>query len=148
MRESIGSTALYNIIITFLSIIFALILGTIIYYQAFKVNKNLVNIIQKYEGYNDLAVAEIETSLSSIGYMRRNLGDCPTRHGSSLVNNSSNPSARKSQFPYCVYRFSTSGTKYYSFGVLSYIVIDIPLIDVSMLKFGVYSKTDQLYKFG
>ena len=152
MRESIGSTALYNIVITFLSIVFALILGTIVYYQAFKVNKNIVNIIQKYEGYNKPAREEIESKLSSIGYMRRNLGDCPQKRSGSvvgvpLVNSSVNSTSYKSAYPYCVYRFQTSG-KYYYFGVISYIVIDIPLIKDSLLKFGVYSETDKLYKFG
>lgn len=146
MRESIGSTVLYNIVITFLSIVFALILGTIVYYQAFKVNKNIVNIIQKYEGYNDLAKAEIDSKLSSIGYMKRDLGNCPTKKGIPLVNYPSNPSAKKSVFPYCVYRYQTSA-KYYSFGVMSYIVIDMPLVSSNLLKFGVYSETDKLYKF-
>lgn len=140
MRESIGSTVLYNIIIVFLSIIFALILGTMVYYRTFKVNKQIIKIIEKYEGFNHLAKEEIELQLNSIGYLKKDLGACPKKDGKIALTNNS-------VFPYCVYYFEKSGSKYYSYGVITYVVFDMPFIDGSVFKFPIYAKTDEIFNF-
>lgn len=140
MRESIGSTALYNIIIVFIAIIFSLIIGTLVYYKAFKVNKAIISSIEKYEGYNPLAIEEINSQLSSIGYLRRDLGNCPKKKGETALENTSG-------YSYCVYRF-VRNKKYYAFGVISYVVFDMPFVDANMFKFAIYAETDDIYRFG
>ena len=66
MREGIGSVFLYNMIILFIIIVFGLISATISYYKAFKVNERILSTIEKFEGHNDLAKAEIDDYLISI----------------------------------------------------------------------------------
>ena len=48
MKDAIASTYIYNIIIIFMLIIFVFIMGTIVYYKSFKINKNILSIIEKY----------------------------------------------------------------------------------------------------
>ena len=72
MKESIGSTASLNIIITFIAIVFAFLAATLSYYKAYKVNNIIVNSIEKFEGLNSLSVNEINTKLDSLGYQRYN----------------------------------------------------------------------------
>ncbi len=45
MREGIGSIALYNIIIVFITITFAILAGTLSYSEAFKANNRIINAI-------------------------------------------------------------------------------------------------------
>ena len=65
MRESIGSSFMYGIIAIFIVMVFAILAGTMSYFKAFKVNSHIVGILEKYEGYNDLAIDEIRRTLSS-----------------------------------------------------------------------------------
>lgn len=46
---------------------------------------------------------------------------------------------------YCIYKFNDD-SKHYSYGVLTYMYIDIPVIS-DVLKIPVYSRTDRIYKF-
>lgn len=140
MRESIGSTALYNIIIVFIAIIFSLIVGTLVYYKAFKVNKAIISSIEKFEGYNPLAVEDINKQLTSIGYLRRDLGACPQKKGQVALENTSG-------FSYCIYRFERS-KKFYAYGVISYVIFDMPFVDANAFKFAIYAETDEIYRFG
>ena len=51
MKESIGSTFLYNIIFIFIIIVFGLIAATLNYYKGFKINTRILQSIQKNSGY-------------------------------------------------------------------------------------------------
>ena len=100
MRESIGSTFLYNIIIIFIVIIFGILAATLSYYKAFKVNTKIITSIEKYEGYNSLAVTEIRNTLTTIGYMIKKDHRCPaTKDGGVLQ-------TEDRKFRYCVYYFN------------------------------------------
>lgn len=142
MREAIASTPLYNIIIIFMVIVFAFILGIMAYYKAFKVNKSILAVVEKYEGYNDYSIAEIDTTLKGIGYGVYDNITCPAKEGILL----SNPS----DYKYCIYLTTSDnadGTnRYYSYGVVTYITLDFPFINV-FLKMPVYSKSNRIYRF-
>lgn len=151
MKESIGSTFLYNIIFVFIIIVFGLLSATISYYKGFKVNTRILTSINKYSGYNHLSRNEIENYLSSIGY----------------TNNSDNEQCREdnnkgrlvtaaeaggpSNYLYCVYlndsdvSTSEEPRSYYSYGVKSYIYVDLPI--VGKFKVPVYSKGERIYNF-
>ena len=79
MKQGIGEIATLNIIIIFIVIVFGLLSATISYYKAFKVNTRILDIIEKYEGYNEFSRSEIERSLDTIGYVKNNNGSftCP-----------------------------------------------------------------------
>lgn len=142
MRDSIGSVFLYNIIILFIVIVFAILAGTLTYHKAFKINKSIVNYIEMYEGYNSLALKNIKRDLVSVGYPSRTNGGCvASKNGGTLVKQTGE------NYDYCVYLFDNDGdSDHYSYGVVTYITFDFPFFDM-FLKIPVYAKSNKLYKF-
>ncbi|MDD3187156.1 MAG: hypothetical protein PHD02_01630 [Bacilli bacterium] len=141
MRESIGSTFLYNIIILFIIVTFAFLSGILSYMKAFKANSRIVNAIEKYEGYNDSSVVEINNVLNSLGY-KNGLANCPTRSGDVLEQ------IGTSNFQYCIYHYGPDNTDLTNkdyYGVLTYMYFDLPV--VGTVKIPVYSKTEIIYRF-
>lgn len=139
MRESIGTAFLYNIIIVFIVVVFAILSATLTYYKAFKVNTRIIDSIEKYEGYNRLAISEINNTLTTIGYMNKSNHKCPTEKNGGILQTESN------QFRYCVYYFPEN-SRYYSYGVITYITLDIPLVN-TFLQIPIYTKSNQIFKF-
>lgn len=139
MKSAIASTYIYNIILVFIVITFALIMGTITYYKAFKVNKSILAIIEKYEGYNSFSQNEIDVQLKSIGYNVLNENNsCPAKSGTMPE------SSNNSVYRYCVYYYDEG--EYYSYGVTTYISLDFPMFDI-FLRIPVYSKSNIIYNF-
>lgn len=140
MKQSIGSVFLYNIIIVFIVLIFAFLAAAISYSKAFRVNSRIINSIEKYEGYNNAAVEEINKNLNTIGYRVGAKKNCPSKSGGTLVTNGGN------NYKYCVYRFKVD-SKHYTYGILTYMEMDLPIISQT-LEIPVYSKTNKIYRFG
>ena len=150
MRQSMGAIATFNIVIIFMVIVFGLLIGAVNYYKAFKVNSRILDIIEKYEGYNSLAVEEIDKFLGSMGYIRGNKGCDERSHGASLESQDNN-------FDYCVYYHGADGTSkdihgvstYYNYSVVTFIYIDLPLLNRINNGHGlpVYTKGERTYKF-
>lgn len=141
MKESLGSTFTLNLIIIFITILFAVLAGTLTYYKAFKVNTKIINAIEKFEGYNDPAKREIDNSLTTIGYAYKDNHKCPSKkNGGTLVE------LENEKFRYCVYYFDEVDSSYYSYGVISYVTLDIPMVD-TFLRIPVYTKSDRIYNF-
>lgn len=145
MRESIGSIALYNIIIVFIVVTFAILSGTMSYSKAFKVNNRIINAIEKYEGYNDLSAEWIDKFLATIGYNYDPKGKCGKRNGYEPVLD------RNKDYWFCVYAYPEEtrahNGQYMSYGVITYIYIDIPLIG-DYLRVPVYGKSNRIFCFG
>lgn len=141
MKESIGSTFLYNIIIIFIAIVFAILAATLTYYKAYKVNTRIINSIEKFEGYNSLAINEIGNTLTSIGYLDKSDHKCPTtKNGGTLQN-------ENKKFRYCVYFFDNDGDeRHYSYGVITYITLDIPIVNM-FLQIPIYTESNRIFKF-
>lgn len=139
MREGIGSAFLYNIIIVFIIMVFAFLAGTLSYAKAFKVNTRIVTAIEKYEGYNNLANVEINKILQTLGYRTGDNRNCPPRDGKNALTHI------PANYRYCVYEFD-EGNSYRSYGVVTYISIDIPIIG-GVIQIPVYSRTIRLYNF-
>ena len=175
MKKSIGGIVMLNVVIIFLVLVFAFIAGTFSYYKAYKVNRQIQNSIERYEGYNGGAQDEINKWLSSIGYTRGNSDDCPkTRddHGdigyliarSSTVSGSnmyialenSRNTLGNEEFNYCIYAYKdtdrTVGVNnldtnyYYSYGIVTYIAIEVPIIN-RVINIPVFTRTEKIYKF-
>jgi hypothetical protein len=141
MRESVGNTFIFNTIIIFVSILIALLVGSLSYSKAFKVKNRIVSIIEKHEEYNSSARNEIEAALASIGYRVNPNGtqSCPNREGASAINTTN------SNYRYCVYLYDT-GTygkgRYY--GVAAYMHFDVPIIG-QFIEFPIYGETRIIY---
>lgn len=68
MREAVGGWSLMNIFIVFFVIISFILIGTVIYYKGYKINSQIINSLEKYEGYNSLSASEIDHTLTNLGY--------------------------------------------------------------------------------
>ena len=143
MKESVGSIPLYNIIFVFLFITIAFLAGTISYSKAFRVNSRIINIIEKYDGYNnEKARTEIYNLLTSYGYS--GVEGCPDREGASAIAGTG--------LNYCVYRFyippedPTDEPEFKYYGVLTYMKFDLPALGQS-LSIPIYSRSDRLFRF-
>ena len=152
MRESIGSTFLYNIIFLFIIIVMFLLTATLNYYKGYKVNSYVLHSIEKYNGYNAKSKNDIDRIFTGIGYSSEN-GGCSKRGNDSilLTNNSDN---------YCVYYYPddrsshekndklTDGSGrslYYSYGVTTFISADFPII--GEFRVPVFTKGSRIYRF-
>ena len=126
MNQSVSYTYLLNIIIIFILVAFMVLMGTLSYTKAFRVNSKIANAIEICEGDNSCSQAEINRIINNYGYQKSN-------KAGTLKNG------------YCIYKFDDD-SKHYSYGVLTYMYIDIPVIS-DILKIPVYSRTDRIYKF-
>lgn len=68
MKESISYSFLLNIVILFIFTCFAILMGILSYYKAFRANTIISETIEKYEGYNCVSAEEIARKLNGIGY--------------------------------------------------------------------------------
>lgn len=145
MKESISYTFLLNIIITFIVISFFVIMCIMSYTKAFRVNSKIVNAIEISEGYNVVAKPEIDRTITNYGYQKLNV-TCPPKEGKSAIDYNGNVLVDgQTDNGVCVYKFE-NGDKY-SYGVVTYMTFDIPLINYFM-KIPVYTRTMSLYKLG
>ena len=152
MKESIGLTVTINIFIIFLVIAFVFVAGILSYTKAFKAASIVIKQLERYEGYNPLAMDGIDKDLGTIGYVRGNSDKCPlTKNASigegSLVRISDLDNGYTEHFEYCIYKFDNDGdTKHYSYGVVTYITVDFYMFNIKF-KFPVYAKTRRIYRF-
>ncbi|HHW69458.1 MAG TPA: hypothetical protein GX747_03890 [Tenericutes bacterium] len=140
MRESIGGAFTLNFIAIFIILVFALLAGTLSYTKAFRVNSKIANAIEKYEGYNLLAKEEIDSVLTNYGYLSGKGKSCSTKKsGGTLV------TLPDQNYEYCIY-YNDEGGRYYSYGVVTYMIIELPVIS-GAIKIPIFSKTNRIYRF-
>ena len=76
MRETIGSTWIYQLVIFFILLFVAFLILSLTYSKNYKTKNEIINIIEKYEGVNENSIKIINNYLSSGG--TRVKGKCPT----------------------------------------------------------------------
>ena len=150
MKEGVGEAFTIQIIIIFIVISFAFIIGAINYYKAFKVNSAILLIVDKYEGYNDKSIKEIESTLNTMGYTKKSV-ECPASNKGAV-----NQKAENSPYAYCIYYYSDDTANndknskgeslYYNYSVVSYISLDLPII--GNINIPVHTKGERIYRFG
>lgn len=165
MKESISYTFLLNIVITFIFICFAIVMGTFSYYKAFRANKIISQIIEKYEGYNCASKQEIATKLNNISYstpfkvsckaseqpctanenagfkiLAYDLSEFTEKEKKYVSNDPMNSKAEIDNFEVI------NGTKEYQYGIYTYMYVDLPVIS-SIIRIPFFAKTDVLYEF-
>lgn len=139
MREAIGSTWLIGIVITFVAIFSAFLAYSISYTKAFKVKNEIVNIIEKNEGFSKSAnnldnvsddtlrkdmstEAQIFKYIKSIGY------------NYSAFENGTKPCNSMYKGGYCLEKYCVNNGErnvtYYK--VTSYITLSIPVINFNI----------------
>ena len=83
MRESIGSALLLNIVIVFIGVISAFLIGSIAYSKAFKTKNRIISVIDEYNGVcnfdgygSDVCTKKIEAELTDMGYSSNISQEC------------------------------------------------------------------------
>lgn len=126
MREAIGGTWLMGLVLTFVVLFSAFIAVAINYTRAFRVKNEIINIIERDEGYikegKNTTKEKIEDYLKEIGYTTRNMNiSCPDN-----IYGDGNPVANGN---YCYKLIPTNNAKtegYYK--VTTFVIIDLPLM--------------------
>ena len=119
MREAVGSTFLFQIMIVFIFFFTAFLAIAINYSQAFQIKNQVINSIEQAEGYNETSRENIRKLANNSNYYRN--VNCPddyihvTSEGVEL-----NGICVKQN------RGSTTGSAYYS--VQTYVHFDLPII--------------------
>lgn len=145
MKESIANAFILGLVLTFVGLLIMFFATSLSYTKAFKVKNRIVNIVEKYGGYNNDAKAEIEANLSEIGY-RVNKGEaCTTRfpktNDTKILTDPAN-----SNYRYCIEEYD-AGEKGKYYGVTAYMYFEIPLIGKT-LEFPVYGETKTMGLLG
>ena len=162
MKESISYSFLLNIVIVFVFLCFAIIMGMFSYHKAFRANTVILSAIEKYEGYNCASKAEINKNLSTIGYNAPFTPTCKSDEKHCVVDdvhkykvvayNLDGPQGDDG----VTYITDTTGTAYidgtkkqtrhYRYAVTTYMYVDIPVIS-QLMRMSVTTKTDTMYEF-
>lgn len=101
MRESIGTTWTFGLVLTFILLFSAFLSLAINYSRVFKVKNETLSILEKYEGYTTTSRDIINKYLKYSGY--NGTGSCPTGYAgeSSLDNKGLNMTTSKKN-AYCI----------------------------------------------
>ena len=145
MREAIGSTFLYNIIIIFIVITFGFLSATISYMKAFKINGAVAKSLERFEGYNNLSAQEIDNSMNTLGYRTDPYGNlkCPEHTHKGVTYSPILTYGTKHK--YCIYEYPKENG-YFTYGILTYINMDVPIVG-GVFSLPVYSETERIYQF-
>lgn len=154
MKESVGSTVHFNIAITFIIIVFTFISSAIIYFKSNKVSNAITSAIEKYEGYNDYAVSEINIKLSSLGYNKNSINCVGSVSDSSAKSDGSEEGKcnivsdenGKGKNGYCVYECIDTDANYYYYRIRTNMMINIPIIN-DLINFPIYTNTNRMFDF-
>lgn len=147
MRTSLGGTAIMYIFIVFFILMAFLLTGTVIYYKGYKINSQIANSLEKFEGYNEYSAEDMDRVFKNLGYRNQANSKCLNGiDGTCLAENGN-------------YNFSLTcsrsnknqgdnyvGNHYYiTYKIKTYIYIDLPL-NIT-LKIPITSKTNPIYQF-
>ena len=134
MREAIGGSFLFYIIIIFLGIYIAVLMFALAYVKAFKVKNQVISIIEVNEGYTQTAQDEINR------YFDRN--NQSLNVGPRFCRN--NEAYNENGFCISAYRRANRTT----YTVRTAIILDIPIIRefVGMFGFSVSGETIAIYE--
>lgn len=151
MKGAIGNTMVMNIVITFVILTIAFLVGSISYSKAYKVKTKIVDIIEKYDGnFNDSGasiVNEISDFLGSIGYRtvsQTQKVDCKKYEEKSddkVIGTTLN-------YDVCIIarnNGNSTGTKAEHYKVVVYMYFDFPVIG-DAIKIPVSGETKSLFK--
>ena len=111
MRETIGSTWIYQLVIVFILIFVSFLILALTYSKNFKTKNEILNIIEKYEGVTKDSVGIINNYLSYTGYQTK--GHCPKNEGVWIGSTNLNSTdlvkaVDNNKYYYCIKRTSSS----------------------------------------
>lgn len=175
MRESISYTFLLNIVIIFVFTCFAIVMGILSYYKAFRANTIISETIEKYEGYNCVSAEEIARKLGNISYNTPFNVNCNGKGENCMTDTAQNyavvsynldegfsdakiifdkpTSSDEYKKMNSTYKCETidgknycTTNKHYQYGIYTYMYVELPVIS-SLIRIPFYSKTSIMYEF-
>ena len=145
MREAIGGTWLFGLVITFIVFFASFLAVSINYSKAFNVKNNVVDLIGKYEGNNCNARNKIASYLKDTGYLVASnctSDDAYTYQGYDL---NGNPVTEKAY--YCISEDSTDSSTVIDknfYRVVIFFRIDLPMVG-DLFTFKIKGETESVY---
>ena len=124
MRESIGNSMIFSIILTIIAVASGLVLFSLGYSKTYRIKNKVIDIIESNFGYNDSTIrTEVEAYMREAGYnsYKKNNDKCPSLDGQSAIND-----LKLQQYMYCIYKFDTVKGPYYTVKV--YMTYHLPLV--------------------
>ena len=100
MKEAIGGTSLFFIVIVIMSVFAIYISLSVNWNTAYKVKDEIVFYIEKNKGVNDNTIKEINTYLADVGYF--NYGTCPSKNRKWKGYNITQGRNATNNFQYCI----------------------------------------------
>ncbi len=148
MKEALGNSMVYNLILVFIGVMIAILVGVSAYTKGFKIRNRIINRIEEFDGYNTTAKNIIEGDLHDLGYKITSGNSCKEivkndEYGENTVELLTDSTSNV--YNYCVYEYSVDRGTYY--GVTVFITIDIPLIG-DRINIPLYGETKVIYDRG
>lgn len=126
MRQAVGNAFILNLVITFITLMMLVFVGSISYSKAYKVKNRIINLIEHNKGYDEAVSIEIKEVLSDVGYQISNNQSCDRFK----VNDKSRivypTSEFKDGYRYCIIENRTDTGRYYT--VVAFMKFDFPII--------------------
>lgn len=146
MKEAIGTSMVFNLMMIFIGILIVILLGSISYSKGFKIRNRIIDRIEEYSGFSTDAESDvkkaIESDLQAIGYRIVTDLNCS---GKGENENATLLTTDYNTYNYCVYQYDTGKGSYY--GVTVFISFDIPLIG-DYINIPIYGETRIIYDKG
>lgn len=142
MREAIGGTWLFGLVITFIVFFASFLAISVNYSKAFNVKNNVVDLISKYEGNNCNARKKIGEYLNDVGYLV--IGPCDSGYDAYDLKGNKIDGSRGY---YCIKKDDTSTTtdiKKSYYRVMVFFKIDLPVIG-NITTFKIKGETESIY---
>lgn len=123
MREAVGSTFLFKLMIFFIFFFASFLAIAINYSQAFRIKNQIINVLEQYEGYTDEASEKIVNTIGNSGYYR--VHSCSSNEG--II--PTDPTTGRAVNGVCI-KGTSSGPegKYRIYKVSTYVSFDFPII--------------------
>lgn len=140
MRDAVGGSLLLNLVVIFVSLVILFFVSILSYSKAYRIKNHIIEVIEKYEKYDEDTALAMQSYLQDSGYMTANYTKLKNECGDSslTVTTSFTPG-----YLYCVYNKPVSQGKMYE--VVTYINFNFPIIG-DLLTFRVRGETKILGK--
>lgn len=140
MKDAVGGSVLLNLVIIFSSVVILVFVGLMSYVKAYRVKNKIIEVIEKYDGYDATTSNALTSDLGRAGYITATNDKIRQKcdSGSLTITNSFVPG-----YLYCVYEKNTNDGKLYQ--VVTYINFNFPVIN-ELLTFEVRGETKILGK--
>ena len=144
MRESLGGSLLFNLVIIFTSIVILVFVSIMAYSKAYRAKDRIIEIIEENGTYST-STTYINDELKRIGYGTDNKKNCPRQnivfYEDGMVRTMIISNLNTTTYNYCIYEIkkkSSENSKYYK--VITYTTFRLPIIG-DFIKFKVEGET-------